>query len=569
MISSYQQGMPRGDSKVFELLPLSRSTFHKKPPVQSHSSTSSASRPPSSNAFNNRGGRPPSGSVTCYVPFRTRDPGSREYLAVGCEDGVWIGIRGRDETFQQVMSVKHVQQIEFLAEADLILLLADNALFFYPLSTLLAPAAPPTTSHLPTPTPPPLASRSSSSSLRPQHQSNSSSSSTPRSRSPGRGNNTVEDHQSPQRLSGQAKVQFFQVGELQGRSLVIYAKKKGINDCIFRCLEWVVAGDGGGGRKADRFGSWRMYKEFFIPSEAHFIKFLRSKVAIGCEKGVEILDLATLQGGTIPVLPAVPPGVAALASTFGLAHNGNGGFDSTPQVELTLPALAKKCEGAVPLGIGRVDQGEREGEFLLVYETFAIYLSSKGGHPTPPLLPVSFSTHSTSASFAGNHLILVSANFIEVRNVATGELVQMMSGKNIRKVWEERGAWREMEGLPAYNAAASQGPSMEGGGGESRRGRIGVVMDEVGMGGGVEENGDGMGVGQIIYELAPIQPELALPPLPPPPPIGTESYPPSPPLAGLERTRSFARPAASGGAPSLPPLDVDVDSDLVDYFHAL
>jgi len=28
--------------------------------------------------------------------------------------------------FQKVMSVKHVQQVEFLAEAELILLLADN-----------------------------------------------------------------------------------------------------------------------------------------------------------------------------------------------------------------------------------------------------------------------------------------------------------------------------------------------------------------------------------------------------------------------------------------------------------
>jgi len=80
------------------------------------------------------------------------------------------------------------------------------------------------------------------------------------------------------------------------------------------------------------------------------------------------------------------------------------------------------------------------------------------------------------------------------------------------------------------------------------------------------------------YELVPIQPELTLPSplsLPPPPPIGAESYPPSPPpLAGLERTRSFARPAqaaASGsgsGPPTLAPLELD-ETGLVDYFHAL
>jgi len=74
----------------------------------------------------------------------------------------------------------------------------------------------------------------------------------------------------------------------------------------------------------------------------------------------------------------------------------------------------------------------------------------------------------------------------------------MLSGKNVRKVWEERGSgssWMEGEGegLPVYEREGGSG--LEGGG--ERRGRVGVVMDEVG-GGGDGESAEGLGVGQIM-----------------------------------------------------------------------
>lgn len=72
----------------------------------------------------------------------------------------------------------------------------------------------------------------------------------------------------------------------------------------------------------------------------------------------------------------------------------------------------------------------------------------------------------------------------------------MMSGKNVRKVWEERGSWREVEGLPAYESSAS-GSAVGGWEGE-RKGKVGVVMDEVGGGGAGDIGGEGLGVGQIM-----------------------------------------------------------------------
>ena len=40
----------------------------------------------------------------------------------------------------------------------------------------------------------------------------------------------------PQRLNGSSSVQFFTVGTLHGRTLIIYMKKKGV--CVTRLEEW-------------------------------------------------------------------------------------------------------------------------------------------------------------------------------------------------------------------------------------------------------------------------------------------------------------------------------------------
>lgn len=62
--------------------------------------------------------------------------------------------------------------------------------------------------------------------------------------------------------------------------------------------------------------------------------------------------------------------------------------------------------------------------------------------------------------------------------MSTGEVSQMLSGKNVRRCWEERGVWRELEGLPAYGARDEDEGTKE----KRARGRVGVVMDGDGDG---------------------------------------------------------------------------------------
>lgn len=145
----------------------------------------------------------------------------------------------------------------------------------------------------------------------------------------------------PERLSGSAHVLFFSVGQLSGRTLVCYMKKKQL-DSVFRVLEPMPIDARADHGRRNFFGSgaksglsFRVFKDFFIPSDARLIHFLKAKLAIVCAKGFEIMDLANLQGGTIPIF--VP---------------------SRLRENPALATLAKRCESASPLGMFRSSESE-------------------------------------------------------------------------------------------------------------------------------------------------------------------------------------------------------------------
>lgn len=105
----------------------------------------------------------------------------------------------------------------------------------------------------------------------------------------------------PQRLSPGKDIVFFTVGQLSGRTLVLYMKKKGM-DSLFRVLEPIMnRGDAEREQRQQRrpFGNilgqraewFRLYKDFFIPTEALNVHFLKHKLAVVCAKGFEIMDL--------------------------------------------------------------------------------------------------------------------------------------------------------------------------------------------------------------------------------------------------------------------------------------
>jgi len=124
--------------------------------------------------------------------------------------------------------------------------------------------------------------------------------------------------QVPQKLSGTKDVHFFSVGTLQGRTLIIYMKKKSVRssfffqdthidfcsqlNSIFRVLEPVGDKINEGVRAPAGLGSrlgfrstksewFRIYRDFFLPSDSFDVIFLKARIAIFCAKGFEIMNL--------------------------------------------------------------------------------------------------------------------------------------------------------------------------------------------------------------------------------------------------------------------------------------
>lgn len=339
-------------NKVFEMDPLSTDTFL----VPTLSASNTAPSWNHENAF--------TGKVTCSVPFNTAD--GRELVAIGCAEGVWIGFRHDSKSMRRVLHLKMVTQCAMLEDFGMFLVLADKALFAYHIEALV-PSSP----------------------------------------------QSAHTSQTPQRVNGTRDVHFFSVGQQGGRTLVIYMKKKGL-DSVFRVLEPVVEKINERSKApasfTSRFGirparsEWfRLYREFFLPSESFDLVFLKAKIAILCTKGFEIMDLADFKSVTIP-----------------LRDDGH-------------ERLAKRCESCKPVGMFRVDN-----EFLLCYDEFGIYVN-KHGSPSRTSGTIEWEGTAERVAMHWPYILLFDSRFIEVRQVSTGLLAQIIPGNEIRCIWDGRG----------------------------------------------------------------------------------------------------------------------------------
>ncbi|KAG6873148.1 hypothetical protein C0995_002300 [Termitomyces sp. Mi166 len=341
-------------SKVFELRTLSAATFASNP----FANTTLTARS-QDHAF--------AGKVTCSVPFSTSD--GRSFVAIGCSEGVWIGLRHNPSSARLVLPIKKVTQCAMLQDFGIFLVLADGSLFAYRLETLV-----------------------------PTHIHNT------------RGQSV---HVTAQKINGKTDAHFFSVGTVQGRTLVIYMKKKG-SDNIFVALEPVedkikelipVGFNARLGFRPTKSEWFRVYKDFVGPSDSFDLFFLKMQVVILCAKGFEIVDLNTLEPKPI------------------LEHS-----------DVRTP-LAKRCEAARAVGIFRAT----DYEYLLCYDEFGLYVD-KHGIPTRRSQIIEWEGIAVRAALHATYIMLFDATsrFIEIRDVAAGHLVQIIHGNDIRCTWDGR-----------------------------------------------------------------------------------------------------------------------------------
>ncbi|KDQ19199.1 hypothetical protein BOTBODRAFT_171136 [Botryobasidium botryosum FD-172 SS1] len=140
----------------------------------------------------------------------------------------------------------------------------------------------------------------------------------------------------------------------------------------------------------------RIFKEFYIPTESSSIHFLKTKLCVGCTKGFEIVDLETLD-------------------TQGLLDPADTSLD-----------FVQRRENIRPVAIYRI-----ESEFLLCYDEFAFFVNKSGWRARPGWIvywegtPTTFALHYP-------YVLAIDQTFIEVRHVDSGQLVQVLAGRNLR-----------------------------------------------------------------------------------------------------------------------------------------
>jgi len=380
--------------KVFDLYPMTDQTFAASgsvayQPTVGHpnglsGSTGSVNSTSAQQAASGRGptaGEPLSnmhGPPTCSVPFRSSD--GKRLIAIGCMDGLWIGLRNDPGSMKQVIYLKSITQCAVLQEFGFLLVLAEKILMAYPLDSLIP-------------------SRNSPA-VHPPNQS----SMMPSSRGPVRA--------IASRLSGNKDVLFFRCGKVGLRTLVIYVKKGGVNQTVFKALEPVRNSEnaqitsrrgffGIGGNRSDSF---RGYKEFFVPSESYAIQYLRNTLTIHCARGFEIMNIETLKTASIP------------------------DFNQIKQQDARLAALQRRCDESRPLGMFRLG----ENEFLLCYDEFAFFADKHGD----PLVDrygamMEWDGKPTTVAYSAPYVICFSSTLVEVWNTITSRRVQIILGHSI------------------------------------------------------------------------------------------------------------------------------------------
>jgi len=191
-------------------------------------------------------------------------------------------------------------------------------------------------------------------------------------------------------------------------------KKKGL-DSVFRVLEPVVGKineranppvslSSRLGIRSARSEWFRVYRDFFLPSESFDLIFLKAKIAILCTKGFEIMDLTDFKSVTIPL-----------------------------RDEPRLEKLIKRCESCKPMGMFRIEE-----EFLLCYDEFGLYVD-KHGEPSRSSGTIEWEGTAEHVALHPPYILLFDSRFIEIRHVSTGRLVQIIPGNNIHCLWDGRG----------------------------------------------------------------------------------------------------------------------------------
>ncbi|KAI0091299.1 hypothetical protein BDY19DRAFT_1033671 [Irpex rosettiformis] len=215
---------------------------------------------------------------------------------------------------------------------------------------------------------------------------------------------------SRERISGQdVAVTFARVETLGTRTLVLYATKS-FMQVTLHSMEVVNPTNLTTSLRRSVSGatSFRQFAEpAWIPKDSHDITSLHKSIGVCAERGIHILDPTKCSSSSN----------ATVVPTFADSNNA------------PMQALKQRCSSARPLGLVRTG----ENELLVVFDELGCYINRRG-IPSRSSGYLRWETKAVSFARWGSNILLFSPEFIEIRDIASGRLVQVIEGQDIRGV---------------------------------------------------------------------------------------------------------------------------------------
>ncbi|TPX61224.1 hypothetical protein PhCBS80983_g01303 [Powellomyces hirtus] len=303
--------------------------------------------------------------------LQTRRPSSFDLLNPISASSNHLTAAGSLAGFRKVVDLEKISQVDVLPNHNMITLLAERALWTYPLDVLNEAQSP-------------------SAGVTAAGTSVASSAIAARAKG--------------EKIS--AHLNFYKNGVCKDRTFISGVRLTALNSTV-KIYEPVGAGEVKRRGKIGKFfagaeTSVKTFKEFYIPAEASSIHYLRTKLCVGCSKGFEVVDLETL----------MPQGLI--------------------DAEDDRMDFVNKREGLKPISIFRLGSGD----FLLCYNEFGFYIDRFGSRTKGDAL-IQWAGYPTSFTFSSPYIIAYEPSFIEIRNVETTLLQQIIPTANLRTLNSE------------------------------------------------------------------------------------------------------------------------------------
>jgi len=190
------------------------------------------------------------------------------------------------------------------------------------------------------------------------------------------------------------------------RALLIYGSKRRLSTSVMlhavEALDLSEALHGPAGTSARYLRP--LGESGYVPN-AYDIVPLVNTIGICTSAGVSITDPTNFANSTVNIVPNLHDASANPAAT----------------------SLKGRLDGRKTLGLVRVSPQE----YMVIYDQYGCYMT-KYGLPSRDYGYIKWETEAVSYAYRDGHILLISPEFIEVRNVTTGRIVQVIEGHDIR-----------------------------------------------------------------------------------------------------------------------------------------